>query len=83
MAGYHLKDIVKGELGEVSKIEEELSELKDAIDQNSKVMTLVELSDLYGAIKYFLINYFPDHTMKDLAIFSEITERAFKSGSRK
>lgn len=42
MAGYHLSDIQKGTLGEISKIQEELDELKGAkqIDQN--LLTFLE-----------------------------------------
>lgn len=49
MAGYHIKFINKGVLGYFSKIEEEFHEFKDAHEQNSFVMELVELSDLIGA----------------------------------
>lgn len=49
MAGYHIKFINKGVLGFFSKIEEEFNEFKDAHEQNSTVMELVELSDLIGA----------------------------------
>lgn len=49
MAGYHIKFINKGVLGYFSKIEEEFQEFKDAHEQKSVVMELVELSDLIGA----------------------------------
>jgi len=78
--GYHISHINKGILGEISKIQEELDELKDAHEQNSKVMIGVELSDLYGAIeKYAGIKGF---TMEELRKFSDITKRAFNSGRR-
>ena len=48
--GYHLRKIAKGSPGEASKIKEELEEFLDAVDQGVKIMALVELSDLYGAI---------------------------------
>jgi len=79
--GYHLTKIEKGIVGTISKIEEELNELKDAESQKSKIMIMVELSDLYGAIEEYC------HTqgieMEDLKIFSDITKRAFKNGNRK
>jgi hypothetical protein len=79
---YHLKDIEKGELGELSKIHEELQELEDSYLQNNKIMALCELSDLYGSIKAHLIKYHPTISMDDLKTMSEATERAFKSGRR-
>lgn len=79
--GYHLSEIKKGVLGEISKIEEELNELKDAEKQGSKIMTMVELSDMYGAIEEYAKKY--EITMTDLKSFSDITKRAFKNGHRK
>lgn len=81
MAGYHLRDIKRGEIGELSKIEEELEELKDALEQESKIMALVELSDLYGAIELYIKKHF-NMTMRDLNKMSEITQRAFRDGYR-
>lgn len=81
--GYHLKKIKKGKIGEVSKIQEEVDELKDALDQKNKIMALVELSDLYGSIDLFLKKHFPDLSMNDLKIMSETTQRAFVNGHRK
>ena len=80
--GYHLKTIVKGTLGELSKIQEELDELKDAEEQGCKIMQLVELSDLYGAIDHYLGKYFPNISIDDLSKMSYITERAFLAGQR-
>ena len=51
MAGYHLQNITKGKLGTVSKIQEELDEAVDSVNQKVKIMLLVELSDLIGAVK--------------------------------
>lgn len=80
--GYHISDIPKGEFGTIEKIVEEALELQDANKQNCKVMMLVELSDLYGAIRGFLNNNFPDIKMSDLEKMSNITERAFDNGFR-
>ena len=81
-SGYHTTKIEKGELGIISKIFEELHELQDAEKQNCKIMALVELSDLYGAIELYLEKNFPDTTMNDLKQMSNITKRAFKNGHR-
>lgn len=80
--GYHIANIPKGEYGEVSKIEEEIAELKDAASQGSKIMELVELSDIYGAIEGYLRKYHPGILMKDLKDMAGITRRAFQNGSR-
>ena len=61
--GYHLQEIEKGEIGELSKIKEEIAELEDALEQNSKIMALIELSDLYGAWHMVLLNYTPRNTL--------------------
>lgn len=81
--GYHVRNIKKGKIGEISKIQEELDELKDAIEQKNKIMALVELSDLYGAIELYLDKNFKDTSMKDLKVMSEVTQRAFRNGFRK
>ncbi|NJO48259.1 MAG: hypothetical protein HC840_00925 [Leptolyngbyaceae cyanobacterium RM2_2_4] len=51
--GYHLKEIKKGQPGELSKIQEELDEAFDAEDQGVKIMLAVELSDLIGAVEQY------------------------------
>lgn len=80
--GYHLRHIPKGELGELSKVYEEILEALDADAQGASVMTLVELSDLLGALKAFLAKHHPSIGLSDLDAFSSITERAFTSGRR-
>ena len=80
--GYHLRDITKGVVGELSKIYEEVEELKDAEEQGATVMLLVELSDLIGAVKLYLESTHPSITLEDLIKMSELTSRAFKNGDR-
>lgn len=80
--GYHLTEIEKGVLGESSKILEEVLELRDAETQGCKVMALVELSDLVGAIKHYLAKHHPDTRLIDLEIMANITRRAFDNGRR-
>ena len=80
--GYHLARIPKGELGELSKLREELLELEDAIKQNSKIMALIELADLLGAIEWYLEKHHPGVALKDLQCFSLITRRAFENDHR-
>jgi len=82
MAGYHIKEIPKGTYGTVGKILEEAFELEDAQNQGVRIMALLELSDLYGAMQGYLRQEFPGLTMEDLAQMSEVTERAFQTGGR-
>ena len=77
MSGYHVADIPRGRFGEVSKIEEEFLEFKDALQQKCSIMALVELSDLIGAIEGWLDRYHPEIDMSDLLSMSAITKRAF------
>lgn len=81
--GYHIAKISKRRYGSLGKIQEEVDELMDAHRQGSKVMILVELSDLYGAIEGYLEENHPGVNMSDLAKFSGITKRAFANGGRK
>jgi hypothetical protein len=83
MAGYHLISIPKGEIGEISKIQEEVLELEDAFKQGAKIMALCELSDLYGAMEAFIERHHPGSTMKDIRKMSKLTRRSFKVGERR
>ena len=80
--GYHKAKIKKGVVGEVSKIQEEIDELKDALSQNNRVMALVELSDMCGAISAFLDKHFQSISMQDLLTMAAATKSAFEDGSR-
>lgn len=81
--GYHLTQIPKGQLGESSKLLEEVLELIDAEKQNAKIMSLIELSDLVGAIQLYLKTHAQGITLRDLETMSNITRRAFENGHRK
>lgn len=80
--GYHLVDIPKGEVGEPSKILEEAYEIIDAHKQGIKIMTQVEMSDLFGALDRYREKYHNDLTMQDLEDMYRVTRRAFESGQR-
>lgn len=80
--GYHRAQIKKGVLGESSKIQEELDELKDAEEQGVAIMALVELSDLIGSVEAYLEKNHPSVSLDDLRAMSEVTRRAFKNGRR-
>lgn len=77
---YHLKDITKGTYGQLSKVQEELYEAIDAEDQGCKLMLLLELSDIVGAVEEVANRY--GTSLDDLITMSNITKRAFNSGSR-
>lgn len=83
MSGYHIKDIIKGEVGELSKIYEEIEELKDSEAQGIKLMILLELSDVIGAISLYLEKHHENICMEDLIKMSGITHKVFKEGYRK
>lgn len=81
--GYHQANIPRGEFGEVSKIEEEVFELKDALAQNNRIMALLELADLVGAVEGFLEKHYPGFTIGDIGTMVAATKRAFQIGVRK
>ena len=80
--GYHISSIPKGELGELSKVHEELLEALDAEAQGAELMVLQELSDMVGAVSAYLTKHHPSLSLKDLEVMAKITERAFLSGRR-
>lgn len=80
--GYHRREIViEGKFGEVSKIEEELDELKEAFEQNNKILALCEIADLYGALEAVAEKL--GVNMEDVAKMAAATKRAFQSGERR
>lgn len=82
MHGYHSMDIDKGVLGESSKVLEEAWEFADAVEQHNPVMALVELSDLYGAMREYLSRHHPTVTLSDLETMADATRRSFIVGHR-
>ena len=82
-AGYHITHIQKGGLGESSKILEEVYELIDAEKQGCKVMAILELADLIGAIEVYLERQVKNINLQDLIKMASITKRAFVNGHRK
>ena len=81
--GYHITKIEKGTLGESSKILEEIHELIDAEKQGCKVMAILELADLIGAIEAYLERHAKNIHLQDLIKMASITKRAFVNGLRK
>lgn len=81
--GYHVAQIKKGTLGQLSKVQEELDELVDAEEQGVKILQLCELSDLVGAIKAYVLTKHPNFELRDFEDMARLTEKAFKDGGRK
>jgi hypothetical protein len=82
LPGYHLRVIERGIAGESSKIHEEIHELHDAELQGVRIMALVELSDIIGAVSLYLEHHFPDFSLSDLEAMAAVTARAFRNGHR-
>lgn len=80
--GYHDMIIAKRKLGTYGKIFEEMDEFTDALLTGNKIMSLVELSDLHGAIEFYLKENFPGVSMDDLKKMNDVTKRAFANGRR-
>ena len=78
---YHKTKITKGELGKISKVQEEIDEYKDAIEQDNVIMAMLELCDIYGALELVAKNH--KLSMKDLKTMSDATKSAFEDGTRK
>lgn len=78
--GYHKDIIPKGKLGEFSKIEEEFLELKDAFNQNHKILMICELADLIGSIEEFAKKW--NLTLEDIIKMKDSTKESFLEGKR-
>jgi hypothetical protein len=81
--GYHINKIKKGIYGESSKILEEIHELQDAELQKNKILALVEISDLLGAVEGYLERHYPFISLNDVIKMADLTRSAFQDGTRK
>jgi phenylalanyl-tRNA synthetase alpha subunit len=81
LPGYHDALIPKNSIGTFEKILEEFEELKDAKMSKNKIMELVEISDLIGAIELYVKKEY-NISMDDLNVMNKITQRAFLNGRR-
>lgn len=73
MAGFHQARITKGVLGELSKVREELEEAEDAAAQGQKLMLLIELADIVGAVE--LVAQRNGATLDDLVAYARLRAR--------
>ena len=78
--GYHVNKIPRGKFGEFSKIEEEFLEAKDAHEQDNKILMMVELSDMIGAIEGYCEKC--NLSLDDVIKMKDATKRAFTDGTR-
>lgn len=79
---YHLRKIkIEGVYGQISKVYEELDEYEEAMEQGNRIMALLELSDVFGALEAVVISH--GFNMQDITRMSSATKRAFGSGHRK
>lgn len=81
MSGYHKNHITRGLYGDISKVSEEVEEYLDAKMQGIRIMEMLELSDIYGALEAVAVGY--NLTMGDLKAMSDRTKSSFNSGERK
>lgn len=81
--GYHDNNIPRGKFGTSSKIYEEIQEFKDAEKDENPIMSLLELSDLVGALEGYLETEFKGKiTLDHLIKMNTKTRRAFENGIR-
>ena len=78
--GYHTKEIKKGRLGEFSKVQEEMEELTDAVQQNIPPLIICELCDMVGAIELYAKKW--NLSLDDLIKMKNLTRSAFEEGKR-
>lgn len=73
---WHNRPIKKGIYGEFSKVEEEVDEAREALEQNNHLMYLIELSDIIGAIEKIAENH--GLSLEDLINFSNKVKESKK-----
>ena len=79
MSKWHVKEIQKGELGQLSKVREELDEALDAEEQGQDLMLLFELSDIIGACGLVAAKY--GMNLDQLVKFSKLRSEVAKANA--
>jgi hypothetical protein len=69
---FHEREIPRGKYGEVSKILEEVYEALDSDERNHRLMLLIELSDIVGAVEGVLLHKKFGHSVEDLIKFARL-----------
>lgn len=70
MSKFHKVEIQRGVYGELSKIQEELDEAKDAEAQGQDLMLLIELADIVGAVEGVAKKY--GMSLEQLSTFAKL-----------
>ena len=78
---YHTVAIPRGTFGELSKIYEEVEEMKDAERQDNPILMLCELADLLGAVDGYVKKHH-NMTVEDVLKMTKLNAKAFESGYR-
>jgi predicted house-cleaning noncanonical NTP pyrophosphatase (MazG superfamily) len=68
--GFHKATIERGVYGQLSKIQEELDEARDAESQGQDLMLLIELADIVGAVEGVATRY--GFTLEQLTAFARL-----------
>lgn len=74
-------NLPKASLGTFDKVLEEMWEIREATLQGNGLLQLCEFADLFGAIENYLTTTL-EVNMTDLKKMSQLTKRAFETGSR-
>lgn len=81
MSPYHTREIDRGEYGELSKIYEEVEEVKDAEFQTNPILVLCELADLIGAVDGYVKKHH-NMSIEDVLKMAKLNQKAFEYGYR-
>lgn len=79
MSKWHIREIEKGKLGELSKVREELEEAVDSEEQGQDLMLLFELSDIIGACGLVANKY--GFSLDQLVKFSKLRSEVAKTNA--
>lgn len=73
---FHVMPVRQGTYGELSKIQEELDEALDAETRGQKLLLMIELSDIIGAVAGVAERH--GYSLDDLIQFSELRRNVFR-----
>lgn len=81
MSPYHTVEIPKGVIGELSKVYEEVEELRDADKQDNPVLILCEIADILGALEEYTQKKY-NIPISDIKKMTDLNKKAFQNGFR-
>ena len=73
---FHVMPVRRGTYGELSKVQEELDEALDAETRGQKLLLMIELSDIIGAVAGVAERH--GYSLDDLIQFSELRRNVFR-----